>query len=559
VAILTAGITTAMLLPSPALATFPGGNGKIVFDDAASEFDPTWQLFTINPDGSDLTPVPGANSAYDAVWSPDGTKLAFTGCGDACFRGNEPGRAGLWDPPCSDPSCSLSDFFPYTTVLTMNADGSGLAPVMTGAADPAWSPDGTKLAFMREDDDIWTVNLDGSGLQEVTHDHAWQFQNCSSLCMVNHEPAWSLDGQKIAYTRRGVLPDGEGGWASTQGDIWVADANGTGHVNLTNSSDEWDRSASWSPFGNKIAFSSDRFTPTGGREQGLWTMNPDGSDESRIGSISFVFTPIWSPDGGTKFAFSNLEQILTVNANGTGLAQITNSPSRYAGAPDWQPLRRYPRPGGASPLRVPLVPAYVQCTTATQNSNHVAPLALDSCAPPVQQSTLLTTSTQGEGNGHVRLAVLPGAPSTFADEADVAIAARATDVVCVAVVFAGCSAPGEDYTGPLLLRLGIRLTDQASTIGAGAASATVEDTAFSAPVSCSVTADPPDVGSSCALSVTADTLVPGFAKEGRRAVMSMLSIALQDPGTDGSLGAGCPPACGTGDESAFLTQGLFTP
>ena len=50
----------------------------------------------------------------------------------------------------------------------------------------------------------------------------------------------------------------------------------------------------------------------------------------------------------------------------------------------------YPRPGGATPLRVPLVPAYSACTNP--NTTHVVPLAYQSCTPPVLESPLLTTS-----------------------------------------------------------------------------------------------------------------------------------------------------------------------
>ena len=84
----------------------------------------------------------------------------------------------------------------------------------------------------------------------------------------------------------------------------------------------------------------------------------------------------------------------------------------------------YPRPGGATPLRVPLVPEFSKCTNP--DTTHVAPLASGSCSNPALESALLTTSSQGRGGAFARLDVQPGNPVTPADEADVAIAASAT-------------------------------------------------------------------------------------------------------------------------------------
>ena len=62
------------------------------------------------------------------------------------------------------------------------------------------------------------------------------------------------------------------------------------------------------------------------------------------------------------------------------------------------------------------------------------------------------------------------------------------------------------------------------------------------------------------MNTSADTLVPGMAREGDRAVISAFSLTVEDPGADGELqGPACPPACGTGDEAVFLRQGLFLP
>ena len=210
----------------------------------------------------------------------------------------------------------------------------------------------------------------------------------------------------------------------------------------------------------------------------------------------------------------------------------------------------YPRPGGATPMRIPLVPSYAECSEPDRE--HVAPLALPSCSAVRRESSLVTTSSIGRGSGSVLLRVMNGDSGTTEDEADLAITTDISDV--------RAASGGADYTGNLLLRLGLRITDKANPPPDGAPG-TVEDTELSVPIDCVATADP-QRGSTCNLATTSDSLVPGFAIEGARAVMSMPSIEVLDPGLDGSLtpsSGSCPPVCGSGDEDAFLVQGLFAP
>ena len=210
----------------------------------------------------------------------------------------------------------------------------------------------------------------------------------------------------------------------------------------------------------------------------------------------------------------------------------------------------YPRPGGATPLRVPLVPEFRECTSP--DTTHVAPLDAGSCSSPTLDSDLLTTSTQGRGGAFTRLDVRPGNPGTPEDEADVSIAASATDV--------RDASSGTDYTGQLLLRSPMRITDLANG-PSGTDGATAQDFDFSLPVDCVATGST-DVGSTCNVNSTFDTLIPGFAKEGKRAVIPTFSSVLTDAGPDGTVipsGGACPPICGSGDEQVFLRQGVFAP
>jgi hypothetical protein len=210
---------------------------------------------------------------------------------------------------------------------------------------------------------------------------------------------------------------------------------------------------------------------------------------------------------------------------------------------------QYPRPGGGSPYRVPLVPAYRQCTTAAQNSNHVAPLGQDSCSPAAEDSTVLTTATTGRQTGSARFDVLNGNPGTPADEADVRIRASVTDV--------RRKSDGADYVGKVLLESAIRVTDRSN---GPAESGTVRDNVhLSAPLDCVATSDPA-VGGTCSVDTTADSLLPGLVLEQKRTIVELLRVAGKDAGPNGAgYGAGCPPTCGDGDERAFLHQGVFLP
>jgi hypothetical protein len=129
----------------------------------------------------------------------------------------------------------------------------------------------------------------------------------------------------------------------------------------------------------------------------------------------------------------------------------------------------------------------------------------------------------------------------------------------------GCTAAGADYSAPLVVQIGMRITDHASG-GAACANATgtppcvtatAEDKVFSFQAACVATTGAN--GSSCSANTSADTLVPGFVKEQQSAVVSIYSVTVSDMGPDGAVGGGCPPTCGTGDETLYLEESAFLP
>ena len=88
------------------------------------------------------------------------------------------------------------------------------------------------------------------------------------------------------------------------------------------------------------------------------------------------------------------------------------------------------------------------------------------------------------------------------------------------------------------------------------------DTDISLPINCTTTPGNSTTGSSCSINTTIDTLVPNFAREGKRSTIAVRSLKVLDAGVDGTItppSGSCPPTCGSGDEKTFVESGLFTP
>ena len=203
----------------------------------------------------------------------------------------------------------------------------------------------------------------------------------------------------------------------------------------------------------------------------------------------------------------------------------------------------YPRPKGATPIRVPLVPAFKQCTSS--NRNHGPPLAHPSCNPPVLESGQLTVGSPdangaaANSSGLVKYEAIVGAPGG-ADDSDVAFTFSLTDVRRQGTLV--------DYTGQLQATTTVRITDKLS--GPSTTESATGDVAFPVTVPCAATGDP-TIGSTCSINTTLDAVTMGAVPEGKRAIWQLDKVRVNDGGADGVVS--------TTPNTLFMTQGVFIP
>jgi Tol biopolymer transport system component len=215
-----------------------------------------------------LSPTPGFDA--NPSWSPDGTKIIYT---------------HLLQRPLPDGPA------PMTDIDIMNANGTGNHTILANtrfSVEPRWSSR-NQIVFMSLMDSasvpglqIYVMNPDGTGLRRLTSGAN------------NAEPAWSPDGARIAF---GSDRQGDG-----KLNLFVMNAEGGNVRQLThfNVPDEAGV-ADWSPDGTAIAFQCD---VDGGKESSptaftqIWTINTDGTGarDTGIQCSDIGCDPRWRPN-----------------------------------------------------------------------------------------------------------------------------------------------------------------------------------------------------------------------------------------------------------------------
>ena len=285
-----AGIFLLLSLAAiPASATFPGKNGKIVL---VANSGGSWQLYTIDSDGRNLTQVTNlAPTDWELWWphfSPDGRQIAF------CYGVNgaidiyvvHADGTGLTQITDDGVSCfpnwsadgkhlifantTTVTIFGINVVTSMRADGTGkrrLSSPVWDSVPAAFTPDGKEIVFYTEQGGLvtaaWTMNVGGSDKRRITPARLEGFPTDISP-----------DGERVLLTSHvnTEIPNNS---------IFTVKNDGRDLVRLTNPGNRnADLAGSYSPDGTRIVFVSNRGESDLSLD--LYTMNADGSHLHRI-------------------------------------------------------------------------------------------------------------------------------------------------------------------------------------------------------------------------------------------------------------------------------------
>lgn len=199
-------------------------------------------------------------------------------------------------------------------IFVMDADGTGTKRLTSAKKDdsrPTWSPSGQRIAFARAGD-IYVMNADGSGVRRISDESADE-----------SEPAWSPDGGRIAYVRR--TP------GTPVQEVWLMRPNGSARRAVTAGGAKAYAPA-WSPNSARIVFSSNQ----DGDVFELYTVGIDGKGlRSVTPTAGDMFEPSWSPDG-SRIAFSEDGSIFTVEPGGGDVEKLTDNENNDS-SPVWNP------------------------------------------------------------------------------------------------------------------------------------------------------------------------------------------------------------------------------
>jgi len=335
----TAGPTTAAATTSPTLAaspsqvaatsapsasTVPGWiaalGGRILFTKEAGN-PTTFTVMTMAPDGSDLRTVgaPSSTSIVHVVWGPDG-RFTFD-----------------------------SDRTRPNQVFSMDAAGGDVRALSVGPHGHGWpavSRDGSTVAFDDwigpPDFGILLTRADGSQSKPRTLTTSPDPAKGGDT-----QPAFSPDGKRVAFQR----------WIATNpldpkaviAAIFVVGIDGKGLKQLT----PYDMEAGlprWSPDGSKILFTDHADTMTASQSANLWTVRPDGSGLAQLTRETggnFAIEGSWSPDGSaivfhSWFGSDPFTAIRVMKADGSEATSVLTSVFAQGGAgemPQWIPTR----------------------------------------------------------------------------------------------------------------------------------------------------------------------------------------------------------------------------
>jgi len=238
-----------------------------------SETDPSWEIATMNMDGTNLTKLTDNNYLdTDARWNSDGTKIVYVS--DSNHRTRDDLKNGL---------------LPQYDIYLMNPDGTGKTRLTFGEpgevnADPCFSSEGN-IYYVHSEGysnafDLWRMHEDGSE-KSLVFAH-------SDLIKAINDPFFSYTCNRIIF--EGKISEGSG---RQMYNLFTVDSTGTNLTRITYNDGESDIWPSFSPDGTYIVYFTYEWDADGGHTQKIRVSKSDGSGEREISTFPWESFPSW--------------------------------------------------------------------------------------------------------------------------------------------------------------------------------------------------------------------------------------------------------------------------
>jgi Tol biopolymer transport system component len=302
--LLTIAFGAGIVCAQPALAVWPGENGKIIFYKASNPPAPlSVQIYSMTSQGQELTNLSAAGGGANQLdvqpsVSPNGKRIAFARV----------------DPITLVPQ-----------IWTMKIDGSDQTdisndPAFASESGPAWTEDGSQILFVRQPagspvfgsaGEIWVRRANGTGTPRQL-----------TTGFFDANPAMSPDGDLLAFSRFN-LQDGFR-------HLTVMKADGSGAPTDLGPGAKPD----WSPDSKSLVYGQAGIGP-------IMVVNLSDPFHKRQLAGLFNEAPVWSPDG-TQIVFldcsatTHVCQIALMTATGQNPHDITSDQNATSAKPDWQ-------------------------------------------------------------------------------------------------------------------------------------------------------------------------------------------------------------------------------